>query len=251
MASESHARQMQVFSQRSGAYIDEFSRQFEASYMRLMRTRYCRQRVLANTVYCDMIGDKEHTHMNATVWVTLNGFVRHLESSGQCQVDWTARGPFVTYIDKEREIREKEAARNLKVLKSGELLEAERLKKAIEVVREQDAEGLAEKTEKAGTIDVSKLGSLRMSFAPKNGSEKNGSKPKEISVVAGSNAADKDGEKTRPKNLTASLFGGHDDEDLKKKLKKEAAALAASKKGVSVLDKLMSAQPSKKLRQGF
>jgi hypothetical protein len=37
--SEGHQRQMQVFMQRANRYIDDFSRQFEATFMQLMRTR--------------------------------------------------------------------------------------------------------------------------------------------------------------------------------------------------------------------
>ncbi|EZG66813.1 putative KIN17 [Gregarina niphandrodes] len=114
MASESHVRRMSVFNQRPGKYIDEFSREFETDFMRLMRTKYCRARVLANSVYCEMIANKEHVHMNATHWVTLNGFIRHLEETEQVKAEWDhPRGPFIVYIDKDRDAREKAAAERL------------------------------------------------------------------------------------------------------------------------------------------
>ena len=41
-----------------------------------MSTQYRSTRVLANTVYCNLISDKMHTHMNGTIWSTLSTFVQ-------------------------------------------------------------------------------------------------------------------------------------------------------------------------------
>eukprot|EP00916_Digyalum_oweni_P011974 GHVL01019844.1.p1 GENE.GHVL01019844.1~~GHVL01019844.1.p1 ORF type:complete len:415 (+),score=67.06 GHVL01019844.1:72-1316(+) len=101
--SEAHQRQMQIFCQNPGRFMDDFSKEFEHSYMRLMRTRYYNTRVLANTVYCDVIADKQHVHMNSTIWVTLTGFVHYLQRSGQCEVDNTEKGWYIKYIDRSPE----------------------------------------------------------------------------------------------------------------------------------------------------
>eukprot|EP00918_Siedleckia_nematoides_P072734 GHVU01158761.1.p1 GENE.GHVU01158761.1~~GHVU01158761.1.p1 ORF type:complete len:467 (+),score=108.95 GHVU01158761.1:944-2344(+) len=105
--SEQHQRMMKVFTERPKKFMDEFSRDFEFSFMQLMRTRYCRTKILANTVYCDMISDKQHIHMNSTLWVTLSEFVSYLGESKQCTVEWTEKGPMVEYIDREKMEREK------------------------------------------------------------------------------------------------------------------------------------------------
>eukprot|EP01066_Platyproteum_vivax_P008860 Platyproteum_vivax@DN3824_c0_g1_i1.p1 len=115
--SEAHARQMIIFCQKSGGFIDGFSREFETKFMQLMKTRYYNTRVLANTVYCEHIADKEHVHMNSTCWTTLSGFVQHLGRSGQCEIEETPKGWYIKYIDndpeklqrdKERQARDRE-----------------------------------------------------------------------------------------------------------------------------------------------
>ena len=120
--------------------------------MRHMRTRYCRARVLANSVYCEVIANKEHVHMNSTVWVTLNGFVRHLEETGQVKADWgSQRGPFISYIDREREAREHGLDARLKKFATPEEIEERRLREAASQVelakeRELQAEQILSKT---------------------------------------------------------------------------------------------------------
>lgn len=105
--SEGHQRQMQVFMQRANRYMDDFSREFEATFMQLMRTRYCRTRVLANTVYCELIADKAHIHMNATRWSTLSEFVLYLKRAEKCTAEYTDQGWYIEYIDREKIDREK------------------------------------------------------------------------------------------------------------------------------------------------
>lgn len=131
MLSESHVRQMKVFSEAPTKFMDDFSRDFEESFMRLMRTRYSRQRVLANTVYSDVISDRGHVHMNATVWVTLTEFVKYLVKTGKCEAEETPRGPIVRYVDKdqiERDARWREQV--LEELRGDQLDEA-RLQQAL------------------------------------------------------------------------------------------------------------------------
>eukprot|EP01056_Protomagalhaensia_sp_Gyna25_P002175 Protomagalhaensia_sp_Gyna_25__2174@NODE_2181_length_1236_cov_4_699248_g1804_i0_p1_GENE_NODE_2181_length_1236_cov_4_699248_g1804_i0NODE_2181_length_1236_cov_4_699248_g1804_i0_p1_ORF_typecomplete_len224_score30_72Kin17_mid/PF10357_9/4_3e41zfC2H2_jaz/PF12171_8/0_001zfC2H2_jaz/PF12171_8/2_5e03zfmet/PF12874_7/0_0031zfC2H2_2/PF12756_7/0_0047zfC2H2_2/PF12756_7/3_9e03DUF629/PF04780_12/0_11DUF629/PF04780_12/6_6e03CCDC84/PF14968_6/1_7_NODE_2181_length_1236_cov_4_699248_g1804_i0121792 len=136
MLSESHARQMQVFAQRPGRFMDDFSRSFEADFMRFMRTRYCRTRVLANTVYCELISNKTHIHMNATVWTTLSEFVRYLGTTGKCEIEKTPRGWYLTYIDQEKIAREK--ASSSKHYASSESLENKRIREAFLAAQKQN-----------------------------------------------------------------------------------------------------------------
>jgi len=65
----------------------------------LVVTRFGTKRVFANRVYQEYIGDKGHLHMNATRWVTLTEFVKHLGRSGIAKVDETEKGWFIAWID--------------------------------------------------------------------------------------------------------------------------------------------------------
>ncbi|KAK1444168.1 KIN17-like protein [Babesia gibsoni] len=107
--SEGHQRMMQVFCQNSGRFMDGFSKAFEHEFMKLMRTRYCKTKILANSVYQEVISDKQHVHMNATVWVTLSEFVLYLGRSGKCKVENSPRGWMIEYIDQD-EIRRNQDA---------------------------------------------------------------------------------------------------------------------------------------------
>jgi DNA/RNA-binding protein KIN17 len=55
--------------------------------------------VKANNIYQEYIRDKHHLHMNATRWVTLAGFVKHLGRAGIVRVDETEKGLFIAWID--------------------------------------------------------------------------------------------------------------------------------------------------------
>ncbi|GIX65839.1 DNA/RNA-binding protein KIN17, putative [Babesia caballi] len=107
--SEGHQRMMQVFCQNAGRFMDGFSKAFEHEFMKLMRTRYCKTKILANSVYQELISDKQHVHMNATVWVTLSEFVLYLGRSGKCKVEDTPRGWMIEYIDQDQIRREQDA----------------------------------------------------------------------------------------------------------------------------------------------
>ena len=53
----------------------------------------------ANRVYQEFIQDKHHLHMNATRWVTLSEFCKHLGRLGIAKVDETEKGWFLAWID--------------------------------------------------------------------------------------------------------------------------------------------------------
>lgn len=65
----------------------------------LFVNRFGTKRVLANRVYQEYISDKHHLHMNATRWVTLTEFVKHLGRTGVARVDETEKGWFIAWID--------------------------------------------------------------------------------------------------------------------------------------------------------
>lgn len=97
--SESHLRQMLVVGENAGRHIADFSSRFQHEFVTLLSRRYNTKRVLANRVYQEYISDKNHLHMNATRWVTLTEFAKHLGRSGIARVDETEKGWFIQWID--------------------------------------------------------------------------------------------------------------------------------------------------------
>ncbi|KDQ50482.1 hypothetical protein JAAARDRAFT_41940 [Jaapia argillacea MUCL 33604] len=98
-ASESHLRQMLVVGENAGRHISDFSQQFQHDFVTLLSRRFGTKRVKANNVYQEFIQDRNHLHMNATRWVTLTEFVKHLGRSGIARVDETEKGWFIAWID--------------------------------------------------------------------------------------------------------------------------------------------------------
>merc|ERR1719181_851699 len=96
--------------------MDDFSQEFEQGFMQLMSHTYRAQRILANTVYCDMISSRHHTHMNSTIWVTLSNFVQYLGRTNQCTIDKTPKGWYITYVDNspEAKLRAREKEESVK-----------------------------------------------------------------------------------------------------------------------------------------
>lgn len=103
--SDGHQRQMQLFVQDPNKFMDEFSQEFEHGFMQLMSHSYRSTRVLANTVYCDFISNRHHTHMNSTIWVTLSNFVQYLGRTNQCKIDKTPKGWYLQWVDNSPEAR--------------------------------------------------------------------------------------------------------------------------------------------------
>ena len=101
--SESHHRQLLLFADNASRYMDQFSKEFSHGYLNLLKRQFGTRRVPANRVYQEYISDRGHVHMNATIWVTLTGFVKWLGRTGQCVVDETEKGWYVTYIDRDPE----------------------------------------------------------------------------------------------------------------------------------------------------
>lgn len=97
--SEAHLRQMLAVGENAGRHISDFSRQFQSDFVQLLSRRFGTKRVKANTVYQEFIQDKSHLHMNATRWVTLTEFVKHLGRTGVARVDETEKGWFLAWID--------------------------------------------------------------------------------------------------------------------------------------------------------
>jgi len=128
--SESHQRQMEMFSENSTQFMDEFSREFEEGMMEIIKRKARSQRQNANQLYRDYIADKQHFHMNATIWETLTDFVMYLGRKGMAEVDETEKGWFVTWIDRDPETLARNEARAKR--ERSELDEEERHQRDIE-----------------------------------------------------------------------------------------------------------------------
>jgi DNA/RNA-binding protein KIN17 len=109
---------MLVVGEHAGRHIADFSSQFQHDFVQLLSrrcvpqsrcssrravdrvvARFGTKRVFANRVYQEFIQDKQHLHMNATRWVTLTEFVKHLGRSSIARVDETDKGWFIAWID--------------------------------------------------------------------------------------------------------------------------------------------------------
>mmetsp|Transcript_41346 Transcript_41346/g.99026 ORF Transcript_41346/g.99026 Transcript_41346/m.99026 type:complete len:479 (+) Transcript_41346:101-1537(+) len=101
LTSETHMRNMKIFSDNAGGILDQYSKDFEKSFMTTLRMRHGTKKVNANNVYQELIQDKQHIHMNATHWTTLTDFVQYLGRTGKCVVEETERGWFVAYIERD------------------------------------------------------------------------------------------------------------------------------------------------------
>ncbi|XP_074100901.1 kin17 DNA and RNA binding protein [Cotesia typhae] len=101
--SESHHRQLLLFSDNASKYMDQFSREFSDGFLNLLKRQFGTRRVLSNRVYQDYITDRQHMHMNATQWLSLTAYVKWLGRTGKCVVDETEKGWYITYIDRDPE----------------------------------------------------------------------------------------------------------------------------------------------------
>eukprot|EP00934_Nitzschia_sp_Nitz4_P004241 Nitzschia sp. Nitz4//scaffold11_size288233//278062//279312//NITZ4_000826-RA/size288233-processed-gene-0.203-mRNA-1//1//CDS//3329534230//4231//frame0 len=150
LTSESHLRQMKIFSDNAGGILDSYSKEFERTYMATLRMRHGTKKVNANNVYQEVISDKQHIHMNATHWTTLSDFVQYLGKTGKCVVEETERGWFVSYIERDASIlaRNEALKRREAAEQEAEEAEAKRMEiQRIEAAKALDRAGGVVKTE--------------------------------------------------------------------------------------------------------
>ncbi|KAI7833198.1 domain of Kin17 curved DNA-binding protein-domain-containing protein [Kickxella alabastrina] len=109
-ASESHQRQMSIFAENPERYMEQFSQEFEQSFISILSRRYGTKKVHANQVYQEIVADRQHLHMNATKWDTLSDFVMYLGKGGKCRVEESERGWVIEWIDTSDEALARKAA---------------------------------------------------------------------------------------------------------------------------------------------
>lgn len=113
-ASEAHIRQMGVFAENPENFMNDFSKDFEKAFLTILKRKCasrqtralslpcshvpiialnCRGgRVHCNIVYQEYIADRNHIHMNATIFDSLSSFVQYLGRTGKATVDQTPKG---------------------------------------------------------------------------------------------------------------------------------------------------------------
>jgi DNA/RNA-binding protein KIN17 len=93
-----------LFASNPTKYLDEYSKEFESTFLSLLKRRYFTRSIEANKVYNEMIQDKLHVHMNSTIWATLHEFVTYLGKTGKCDIHQDEQGIwFVAFIDRDPE----------------------------------------------------------------------------------------------------------------------------------------------------
>ncbi|KAF7299173.1 Kin17-mid domain-containing protein [Mycena indigotica] len=148
--SESHLRQMLVVGENAGRHINNFSQEFQSEFVRLLSRRFGTKRVRANQVYQEYISDKNHLHMNATRWVTLTEFIKHLGRAGIARVDETEKGWFIAWVDNSPKALAKQEAS----LKKDRAAMSDEQRERI-LIAEQITRAKAEETETAGPSTAS------------------------------------------------------------------------------------------------
>ncbi|KAG2441697.1 hypothetical protein HXX76_003313 [Chlamydomonas incerta] len=103
---------MELFGMSAGRVVAGYSEEFESMFMEHLKRAHPFSRVLAKNVYNEYIMDRHHVHMNATRWLTLTEFVKYLGKSGQCKVDETEKGWYITLIHKDPKMQLEEERRN-------------------------------------------------------------------------------------------------------------------------------------------
>jgi DNA/RNA-binding protein KIN17 len=128
-------------------YIEQYSRDFQHDFLRLLRTSHGEKKVHMNQFYQEYIRDKEHIHMNATKWPSLTEFAKYLGREGICRVEEGERGLEIQWIDDSPEAvqRREDIKRKEKLMKGDEDMEARMLERQIKQAREA--------AEKAGKLE--------------------------------------------------------------------------------------------------
>ncbi|KAL8595195.1 hypothetical protein ACOMHN_013868 [Nucella lapillus] len=151
MMSESHQRQLLLFAENPDEYVDSFSKEFEEGYCELLKRRFGTKRVHVNIVYQEYIAHRDHVHMNSTMWETLTDFVKWLGREGKCTVDYTEKGWFVQYIDRDPETIKKQES-----VRAKERMDMDDEERTSHFIQKQ-IERAAESAKQAPTVEYTEL----------------------------------------------------------------------------------------------
>jgi DNA/RNA-binding protein KIN17 len=167
---------MLVVGEHANSYIEQYSRDFQNDFLALLSRRWGTKRVRANQVYQEFIQDKHHSHMNATRWVTLTGFVQYLGRTGICHVDETEKGWYIAWIDNSpKALAKQDAAMKRERQDMGDeerqrrfLNEQIERARALEAEKQRDSEDPEASTSKTAEeeepVDIAAMQPIKMSF---------------------------------------------------------------------------------------
>jgi DNA/RNA-binding protein KIN17 len=97
--SDHHKKNLQIVSKNPEFFINQYSNEFQNGFLDILKRGYQNQFESSNKVYQDYISDRFATHLNATKWTTLTGFVKHLEETGKCELAISEKEIKIKYID--------------------------------------------------------------------------------------------------------------------------------------------------------
>ncbi|RSM10099.1 hypothetical protein CEP52_003750 [Fusarium oligoseptatum] len=129
--SESHTRRIDNIGNVHET-INDFSQQFQTSFLRLLRTSHQEKSVHSNRFYQTYIADKHHVHLNSTRWSSLTEFIKHLGRESLCRVEEKDDGLYVAWID-----RSPEAVRRADALKKRDQADAASKTREDDVIKAQ------------------------------------------------------------------------------------------------------------------
>lgn len=150
LLSERHIRQMALFRENADDLIEKYSKQFEDSYLELLRKKGDLQ-VNANQLYQDIVADRQHIHMTSTKWDTLTSFIQYLGATGKAEIEYVEeRGWMIKYINRDADF-----------LKRKQIADKYRANSTLSIATDEETnKGLAEQLEQlrrleaeAGVID--------------------------------------------------------------------------------------------------
>ncbi|KAL9936864.1 hypothetical protein V8E36_004099 [Tilletia maclaganii] len=155
--SESHLRKVAALGGKANGVIDDFSREFQDSFVQLLSRRFGTKRIKANRVYQEYIQERHHLHMNATRWLSLSEFVKHLGREGVVTVEDTEEGWFISWIDNSPGALARQDA--LQKMNRAKMNDEQRERKALQqqIARAEQAEAEA-KAKAAATASASAEG---------------------------------------------------------------------------------------------
>ncbi|GMR32432.1 hypothetical protein PMAYCL1PPCAC_02627, partial [Pristionchus mayeri] len=189
LTSEAHQRQLLLFAENSNQYLKEYSNEFRTTFLKILKTCHGTKRVRANEVYQEYIRDKNHVHMNSTVWHTLTGFINWLGKEGICHIDLTEKGWYIAYIDKEAEMRKEEHQRKAKAEKDDE----DRMRNLIDaqIARAREQQGEVEEYKPSDLMRTDEDEKVEFSLAPKKPTAEDLKKPSAALLEASGSVFDR------------------------------------------------------------
>jgi len=169
LKSETHKRHMEMVSMNPQKFINEYSSEFESGFLDILKRLHPNEFVSSNFIYQQYITDKFSTHLNATKWTSLTGFLKHLQTDGKCELKLTDKEIKIKYIDLTPEsiIEKRDKEKKIKSQLREEKRKNEEMKKIMEKAEKEKSEAkISQKDDKdkAPVIDPESLKNISISF---------------------------------------------------------------------------------------